>query len=241
MENSKSARYFKYAIGEIILVVIGILIALWINNLNINNEQNKERLALTANIKQELNENLNQFNYRIKRLDDVNKNLIKVLNFSATSSTNEPLDSLKSYVTNVLIIEVPKLNNSRISGAKSSGKFSLLSEKMTTSLTDYETYVTNYLRFIDITNSYFDEDWSHLIIRFNSLENFHNVSYPETNLLGHPELVLNEQALIDYLKEPETYQLLHKYYTKFMIEKAWLKELKCRIESTLEIIKKESL
>ena len=31
MEN-KTSKYFKYAIGEIILVVIGILIALQINN-----------------------------------------------------------------------------------------------------------------------------------------------------------------------------------------------------------------
>ncbi len=33
MEN-KTGKYFKYAIGEIVLVVIGILIALWISNLN---------------------------------------------------------------------------------------------------------------------------------------------------------------------------------------------------------------
>ena len=33
MEN-KTSKYFKYAIGEIILVVIGILIALQINNWN---------------------------------------------------------------------------------------------------------------------------------------------------------------------------------------------------------------
>ena len=35
MEN-KTGKYFKYAIGEIILVVIGILIALQINNWNRN-------------------------------------------------------------------------------------------------------------------------------------------------------------------------------------------------------------
>jgi len=33
MEN-KTSKYFKYAIGEIVLVVIGILIALQINNWN---------------------------------------------------------------------------------------------------------------------------------------------------------------------------------------------------------------
>ena len=34
MEKNKTAKYFKYAIGEIILVVIGIIIALQINNSN---------------------------------------------------------------------------------------------------------------------------------------------------------------------------------------------------------------
>ena len=34
MEKNKTTKYFKYAIGEIILVVIGILIALQINNWN---------------------------------------------------------------------------------------------------------------------------------------------------------------------------------------------------------------
>jgi hypothetical protein len=35
--KGKTTKYFKYAIGEIILVVIGILIALQINNWNENN------------------------------------------------------------------------------------------------------------------------------------------------------------------------------------------------------------
>ncbi len=47
MEN-KTGKYFKYAIGEIVLVVIGILIALQINNWNQNRiERNKENLILT--------------------------------------------------------------------------------------------------------------------------------------------------------------------------------------------------
>jgi hypothetical protein len=36
METGKTGKYFKYAIGEIVLVVIGILIALQINNWNEN-------------------------------------------------------------------------------------------------------------------------------------------------------------------------------------------------------------
>ena len=42
MEKNKTGKYFKYAIGEIILVVIGILIALSINNWN---ENRKNRIS----------------------------------------------------------------------------------------------------------------------------------------------------------------------------------------------------
>ena len=45
MEQNKTGKYFKYAIGEIVLVVIGILIALSINNWNeerkISSEEHK--------------------------------------------------------------------------------------------------------------------------------------------------------------------------------------------------------
>jgi uncharacterized membrane protein YidH (DUF202 family) len=41
--KGKTTKYFKYAIGEIILVVIGILIALQINNWNENKQLNQAR------------------------------------------------------------------------------------------------------------------------------------------------------------------------------------------------------
>ena len=42
MEKNKTGKYFKYAIGEIILVVIGILIALSINNWNEKRKNNSK-------------------------------------------------------------------------------------------------------------------------------------------------------------------------------------------------------
>ena len=54
MEKNKTGKYLKYAIGEIVLVVIGILIALSINNWN---EVLKER-ALEIKILEEIKENI---------------------------------------------------------------------------------------------------------------------------------------------------------------------------------------
>jgi len=58
MEQNKTTRYFKYAIGEIILVVIGILIALGINNWNNNRLDDNRNQELLAKLTNELNLNI---------------------------------------------------------------------------------------------------------------------------------------------------------------------------------------
>ena len=57
MEN-KTSKYFKYAIGEIVLVVIGILIALQINNWNQNRKNDLIETNYIKNIKRDLNDQL---------------------------------------------------------------------------------------------------------------------------------------------------------------------------------------
>ncbi|WP_223033040.1 DUF6090 family protein [Hanstruepera marina] len=54
MSENKTSKYFKYAIGEIILVVIGILIALQINNWNENRKSNRLLKQYTSNLIQDL-------------------------------------------------------------------------------------------------------------------------------------------------------------------------------------------
>jgi len=54
MSENKTTKYFKYAIGEILLVVIGILIALSINNWNQNRISNKTLNTYLVNLKQDL-------------------------------------------------------------------------------------------------------------------------------------------------------------------------------------------
>jgi len=63
MEQNKTSRYFKYAIGEIVLVVIGILIALQINNWNQNRIEANEELNILKALKVGLETDLNDLNY----------------------------------------------------------------------------------------------------------------------------------------------------------------------------------
>jgi uncharacterized membrane protein YgaE (UPF0421/DUF939 family) len=53
MEN-KTEKYFKYAIGEIILVVIGILIAIQLNTVKNKNDKRIEEVTHLENILSDL-------------------------------------------------------------------------------------------------------------------------------------------------------------------------------------------
>ena len=69
MEN-KTGKYFKYAIGEIILVIIGILIALQINNWkNYKTERETEKIILHE-IQANLEYDFNDFEDNITHLKD---------------------------------------------------------------------------------------------------------------------------------------------------------------------------
>ncbi|WP_052172480.1 DUF6090 family protein [Psychroserpens jangbogonensis] len=77
MEN-KTGKYFKYAIGEIVLVVIGILIALQINNWN---ESKQDQIQLKSSlefVKQNLNEDIKNLNKQI----EYNENIQKAIDIS---------------------------------------------------------------------------------------------------------------------------------------------------------------
>jgi len=65
METGKTTRYFKYAIGEIILVVIGILIALQINNWNQSQKEKKIEAEYQKNISTDLKEQLSSIDVQM--------------------------------------------------------------------------------------------------------------------------------------------------------------------------------
>lgn len=77
LAEGKTSKYLKYAIGEIILVVIGILIALQVNNWNENRKTQQRQTIFLNNIKQDLTNDLIQLNqiidYQTKKLALVNE------------------------------------------------------------------------------------------------------------------------------------------------------------------------
>ncbi len=106
MEKNNTRKYFKYAIGEIILVVIGILIALQINNWNQQRIETKDEQLALINLKEDF-----KFNY------DILKNIIakteekKALQFRVLNYTgNKPKPKTEEEL-NILINALSSLTN----------------------------------------------------------------------------------------------------------------------------------
>jgi hypothetical protein len=94
LSDSNNGKYFKYAIGEIILVVIGILIALQINNWNENRKKetlkDEYKIALINDYTKDtiqVNDRLLRNNLRIERINSLDDSL-----------TNGHFNNLESYI-----------------------------------------------------------------------------------------------------------------------------------------------
>ena len=139
MEN-KTQKYLKYAIGEIILVMIGILLALQVNNWNNNRiEQNEEKEVL-AKLNADFKENkkaLNKFLVEINNQSNSQSVLMSLIGIPKEELYKNNLDSL-FYVT-FGASEFAFADNT-IKNIMQSGKLNLLkSEKITDLLYKWNT------------------------------------------------------------------------------------------------------
>ena len=129
MKQNKTSKYLKYAIGEIILVVIGILIALQINTWNEGRKENSEENNIIQNLNDEFSEN--------KKLFDKNMSLTKIakqVGFSIMDLMGKPEEELKTQNIDSLLFTVLETGEYRpsentINDLIQSGRLRLLKNK----------------------------------------------------------------------------------------------------------------
>ena len=128
MEN-KTKTYFKYAIGEIVLVVIGILIALSINNWNETNKNEREQIVFLNNLKNDLKNDLIQLDQILKfqkeklsKVNELKDQLLSIKDFEKIEQLLVNLTLLNdtyfpntgSYTTTVSSGKIASLNPSSL-------------------------------------------------------------------------------------------------------------------------------
>jgi len=94
LAEGKIANYLKYAIGEILLVVIGILLALYLNNLNDLYQLKKDEIKILKEIRSNLISSMNSYNETIKTESDfLSKNELLLDHFSENKPYDKALDN----------------------------------------------------------------------------------------------------------------------------------------------------
>jgi hypothetical protein len=153
INTGKITKYLAYAIGEIILVVIGIFIALQLNNIN---EERKKRV-LEADYYCKLLEDLNQDVIEIKNQIDINEFRIKNSNKfigllqKPKFTQKEVMDAMLGAVSKSTYIFKPSM--AAFEDLKSSGNLGLLKDlKIKNKLLSYYTFLDGLIDVIDINS-----------------------------------------------------------------------------------------
>lgn len=134
LEEKKIGNYLKYAIGEIVLVVIGILLALQINTINQNriNQIEKKELLSKLHIEFKANKKL-LIDFRIAKNKAMNSaiELMTLIGASEEELANHNLDSLLfgSFPSNELAFA-----NNAVNSIVQNGRLNLFKDETITTL-----------------------------------------------------------------------------------------------------------
>ena len=125
MEN-KTGKYLKYAVGEIVLVVIGILIALQINTWNQQRLNNQKEHNILRELHKEFTENKKQLDTVVKFQKSAFKNSKKLIDLFPIDSKEVNLDSVQSYLNYAIANITFNPSQGTINSLISSSSFDLI-------------------------------------------------------------------------------------------------------------------
>jgi hypothetical protein len=97
--NNKAKSYLLYALGEIILVMAGILLALYVNNLNEASKQNRQLRNIFETVRADLLTDTLGATEIVSFYDSINKYSRKVINKEYNASTIDNCNWCKSLIT----------------------------------------------------------------------------------------------------------------------------------------------
>jgi len=210
--NGKSLNYFKYAIGEIVLVVIGILIALQINNYNEARKTRATELIFLENIKEDLKLNLTTLEQYINSRNEAIKSCEIVLDYFEGRKAMD-FNDFNFHSLNVMVWFPFQQHDNTYQELLNSGQLSIISNKaikdhlqnMQSSLKtiafvenemqqDFESYMYDpYFKTADlnITMENFNQQW-------NKQKPTLQIDENEVNLLLQNKLFKNGYVLNKY-------------------------------------------
>jgi hypothetical protein len=112
MSENKTGKYLKYALGEILLVMIGILLALQVNNWNENRKINNDIALLFTALESELENNIKETSSLINygHMMDSIRTLFRENRVTREMIRNDPRFAYSDYRTRSTFLEEERLD-----------------------------------------------------------------------------------------------------------------------------------
>jgi hypothetical protein len=215
INEGKTTKYFKYAIGEIFLVVIGILIALSINNWNEKRQSQSKINLLLIEVLKDLETDILEIEVALnltKGIDSISKSILQVdykENGLSTSSSisdffsfNRPFYQTQNGYENLIntIDKVPE---------------------------NYKSIIKNLRPLYSTETNKLNTDIGSINALIKDIENYYilNTSWYSNDLQG----VLNDELRIEYIQSNPTFKnfvaLYQEKINKYRLQLAITKQL----------------
>ncbi len=217
LTENKFSKYLIYAVGEIILVVIGILIALQVNNLNEVRKSDLELNKINQNLIQEFESNQKALNSALRGLKWTKRGGLNILSMMGKSESELNRTNLDSLIETSLFWPTWKPTNFVLNELKSTGKLSLIkNSKIKELLFEYERqseYVNEWNRRMEKSS----QDIVDYIKNYGSLRNVnHNrISIKKSDLDFNNISFFNDLKFENQVDEKVLYsQFLENVYAE---------------------------
>ncbi|PQJ81462.1 DUF6090 family protein [Polaribacter glomeratus] len=224
LTENKFRKYIIYALGEILLVMVGILLALQFSSWNQQKENTKKEEWYLNNIVEDLEYQKAILKDMIIHYNEsifIEKSIIKDFSINYSFSDIDSLDDKLNYLT--ISYDFPKIDNT-YRELVSSGQFSLISDKF------LSVEIINYYLFCeandndvnnDLNNIFYKEIYP-VINKYAQVTIYEKGSSPDDESLNDidPALTLFIQ---NKLKEPASkLELINAVKTKFILQENFL-------------------
>jgi len=195
MEN-KTSKYFKYALGEILLVVIGILIALQINNWNENRKDTHKETKILRSLQSELKVDLQNIKAQLFYKEESISNFTNALDVLSNKKKSTK-EELNKYLNTLLQVGGVDLNKTTFNNLQTTGEIRLIKNKsLADSIVGY--YNTGYLGWETALRDYTRNQIGPYFMKFDFL--------PVTNLVYKGEELVFYGTADDFTKAKKTLQ-----------------------------------
>ena len=211
IEKNQMGKYFKYAIGEILLVMIGILLALQVNTWNNNRiEVNREQTILN-NLRSDFNDNITELNRIYDGTVGSYKSSLRLLELIKEESQINPIEIealLNSIINGFYSLD---LNAASIDELKNSGSLSIIKDiKLREQISSWSFIEADMEDDIEI---YYNYMFNSLIPSLTNKAILRNIAIPEF-LMKRFDLpqVTSSNFKIDYSKTMRTIEFENEVY-----------------------------